>query len=137
VASNITTKPKQGRRAMHLSNLSSIPLSLCESPKQAQACTWAGIFAQMQMSLKSQGETIKNYFIHFKTKLAMYPCDIFNGTAHFKNVNNCLNTNIYSCLETYGGQSSNLYLNVVHYFNTSFISNNCGSLSLLFSCIDV
>jgi len=31
-----------------------------------------------------------------------------------KNVNNCLNTNIYSYLETYGGQSSNLYLNVVH-----------------------
>ena len=24
-----------------------------------------------------------------------------NGTAHFKNVNNCLNTNIYSYLETY------------------------------------
>ncbi len=26
-----------------------------------------------------------------------------------KNVNNCLNTNIYSYLETSGGQSSNLY----------------------------
>jgi hypothetical protein len=37
----------------------------------------------------------------------------------FKNVNNCLNTNIYSYLETSGGQSSNLYLNVVHFFNTS------------------
>jgi hypothetical protein len=35
-----------------------------------------------------------------------------------KNVNNCLNTNIYSYLETSGGQSSNLYLNVVHFFNT-------------------
>ncbi len=32
-----------------------------------------------------------------------------------KIVNNCLNTNIYSYLETSGGQSSNLYLNVVHY----------------------
>jgi hypothetical protein len=32
-----------------------------------------------------------------------------------KNVNNCLNTNIYSNLETSGGQSSNLYLNVVHF----------------------
>ncbi len=30
-----------------------------------------------------------------------------------KNVNNCLNTNIYSYLETCDGQSSNLYLNVV------------------------
>jgi hypothetical protein len=35
-----------------------------------------------------------------------------------KNVNNCLNTNIYSYLETSGGQSSNPYLNVVHFFNT-------------------
>jgi hypothetical protein len=38
-----------------------------------------------------------------------------NGTACFKNVNNCLNTN----LGTSGGQSSNLYFNVVHFFNTS------------------
>jgi hypothetical protein len=37
-----------------------------------------------------------------------------------KNVNNCLNTNIYSCLETSGGQSSNLYLNVIH-----FLQNQC------------
>jgi hypothetical protein len=36
-----------------------------------------------------------------------------------KNVNNCLNTNIYSYLETSGGQSSNLYLNVFRFFNTS------------------
>jgi hypothetical protein len=36
-----------------------------------------------------------------------------------KHVNNCLNTNICSNLETSGGQSSNLYLNVVHFFNTS------------------
>jgi hypothetical protein len=32
-----------------------------------------------------------------------------------KNVNNCLNTSIYSYLKTSGGQSSNLYLNVVHF----------------------
>ncbi len=36
-----------------------------------------------------------------------------------KNVNNCLNANIYSYLETSGGQSSNLFLNGVHFFNTS------------------
>jgi len=36
-----------------------------------------------------------------------------------KNVNNHLNINIYYYLETSGGQSSNLYLNVVHFFNTS------------------
>jgi hypothetical protein len=33
--------------------------------------------------------------------------------------NNCLNTNISSYLETSGGQSSNLYLKVVHFINTS------------------
>jgi len=36
-----------------------------------------------------------------------------------KNLNNCLNTSIYSYLETSGGKSYNLYLNVVHFFNTS------------------
>ncbi len=36
-----------------------------------------------------------------------------------KNVNNCSNTKIYSYLETFGCQSSNLYLNVVQFFNTS------------------
>jgi hypothetical protein len=37
----------------------------------------------------------------------------------FKNVNNCMNINIYSYLEMSCGQSYNLYLNVVHFFNTS------------------
>ncbi len=36
-----------------------------------------------------------------------------------KNVNSCLKTNIYSYIETSGGQSFNLYLNVLHCFNTS------------------
>jgi len=36
-----------------------------------------------------------------------------------KDVNNCLSTNIYSYLETSGGQSSNIQLNVVHFFNAS------------------
>ncbi len=36
-----------------------------------------------------------------------------------KNVNNYLNTNIYSYWETYGTQSSNLYLNEVQFINTS------------------
>jgi hypothetical protein len=34
-----------------------------------------------------------------------------------KNVNTCLNCNIYSYLS--GGQSSNLYINVVHFFKGS------------------
>ncbi len=37
-----------------------------------------------------------------------------------KNGNNCLNTNIYSYFETSGGQSSNLYLKVVHFFKEIF-----------------
>jgi hypothetical protein len=36
-----------------------------------------------------------------------------------KNVNGCLNTKITFYLETSGGQSYNLHLNVVHFFNTS------------------
>jgi hypothetical protein len=36
-----------------------------------------------------------------------------------KSLNHCLNTNIYSYLKTNVGQSSNLYLNVDHFFNTS------------------
>jgi hypothetical protein len=36
-----------------------------------------------------------------------------------RNVNKYLITNIYSYLETSGGESSNLYLKVVHFFNTS------------------
>ena len=35
-----------------------------------------------------------------------------------KFVNNCLNTNIYSYLETSGGESSKLDLNVVHFLHT-------------------
>ncbi len=36
----------------------------------------------------------------------------------FKNVNKCLNTNIYFYFGTSGGQSPNLYLNVVYFFNS-------------------
>ncbi len=35
-----------------------------------------------------------------------------------KNVHNCLNTYIYSYLETSTGQSSNVYLNGDHFFKT-------------------
>jgi hypothetical protein len=40
-----------------------------------------------------------------------------------KNVNKNLNTNICSYLETSGGQSSNLFLNVVNFLNTRVIIN--------------
>ncbi len=35
-----------------------------------------------------------------------------------KNINTSLNTNIYAYLEKSGVQSSNIYLNVVHFANT-------------------
>jgi hypothetical protein len=38
-----------------------------------------------------------------------------------KNVNNCMNINIYSYLETSGGQSSYPYLNDVHFLNTKAV----------------
>ncbi len=41
-----------------------------------------------------------------------------------KNVNNCLNTNIHYYLETSVGQSSNLYLNVVHFLTPVLISHS-------------
>ncbi len=49
-------------------------------------------------------------------------CIIYYGKTmeqHTLKVWNCLNTSIYSYLETSGGQSSNPCLNVVHFFNTS------------------
>jgi hypothetical protein len=39
----------------------------------------------------------------------------------YKNVNNCLNINIYSYLETSGCQGSNLYLSVVHFLTPVLI----------------
>jgi len=38
-----------------------------------------------------------------------------------KNLNNCFNTNIYPYLEMSGGQSSNLYLNVVPFLTAVLI----------------
>ncbi len=39
----------------------------------------------------------------------------------FKNVNNCLNANIYSYLDTSGSQSSDQYLNVDHFLTLVLI----------------
>ncbi len=47
----------------------------------------------------------------------LYECPPVEHHA-LKNVNNYFYTNIYSYLETSGGQSSNPYLNVFHFFNT-------------------
>jgi hypothetical protein len=42
-----------------------------------------------------------------------------NGTTHFKKRKQLFEYQHLLLLEIYGGQSSNLYLNVVHSFNTS------------------
>ncbi len=65
-----------------------------------------------------------NYYIWFKclifiSGILQISTKLPKGTAHLKNVNNCLNTNTYSYLETSCGQSSNQYINVVHFFSTS------------------
>jgi hypothetical protein len=51
--------------------------------------------------------------------------------VRFKKCKQFLNTNIYSYLETSGGQSYNLYLNIVHFFNTSV---NLTSVAAYDSC---
>jgi hypothetical protein len=58
--------------------------------------------------------------------VVIYGCKMFRTLAvdameqhTFKNVNNCLNTNIYPYLKTSSSQSFKLYLNVVHFFNAS------------------
>jgi hypothetical protein len=60
-------------------------------------------------------EAVAKAFIFF----AMLSTQVSMEQHTLKNVNNCLNTNIYSYLETPGGKSYNLYLNVLNLFNTS------------------
>jgi hypothetical protein len=45
----------------------------------------------------------------------------------------CLNTNIYPYSETSGGQSYNLYLKIVHFFNTSVIETSMEDKDSCFS----
>ncbi len=53
----------------------------------------------------------------FYILITYFPCVM---EQHYsKNVNNGLNTHIYSYIETFGGQSFNLYLNVIQFFNAS------------------
>jgi hypothetical protein len=53
-----------------------------------------------------------------------------------KIVSNCLNSNIYSYLEISGGQSSNLYLNVIH-FRTPVLIRHLWQLKTVVFCIGV
>ncbi len=51
--------------------------------------------------------------VNYKT---FYCCNL---KEHFKKCKQLFEYNIYSYLQTSGGQSSDLYLNVVHFFNIS------------------
>ncbi len=51
------------------------------------------------------------------------------------NVNKYLNTNIYSYLKTSCGQSSNLYLNVVHFYNTRVNKTSMAAQDCYFSAL--
>jgi hypothetical protein len=62
-----------------------------------------------QHNVTKQHGTQHNGFPHCKS----FSLQSTNGTVHIKN------ENIYSYLETSGGQSYNLYLNVVHFLNAS------------------
>ncbi len=62
-------------------------------------------------------------------------CHKPNGTEYFKNVKKCLNTNIYSYLETSGGQSSNKFINVVHFFNTSVNQTSVSAQDICFPAL--
>ncbi len=59
------------------------------------------------------------YVIKIYSEYDNLNCLIFQWNKTLKNVKNCLNTNIYSYLETSGGKSSNLCLDVVNFFNDS------------------
>ncbi len=71
--------------------------------------------------------TEEKFFIKFKSKLHVAKMSLIVPASisilamerpSLKNVNNGFNTKIYSYLETSGGQSYNLYLNV-KFLNTS------------------
>jgi hypothetical protein len=55
------------------------------------------------------------------TNTLAYGCMGIMEQCILKNVNNCLITNIFSYLETSGGKSYNIYLNVVHFFQKVLI----------------
>ncbi len=70
--------------------------------------------AQLQVVKLLHTENSKRFVKILCILLRLASFKLWNSTLNI--VNNCLNTNIYSYLETSGGQSSNLYLTVVHFF---------------------
>jgi hypothetical protein len=57
--------------------------------------------------------------MHRRDFLVWFAVSVSMEQRALKNVSYHLNINNYSYLEASGGHSSNLYLNLVHFFNTS------------------
>ncbi len=72
-----------------------------------------------EQSIYTRNDSLKKCGAWSNLNLKMTEIEAFNGTEHFKNVNNYLNTNIFSYLEKSVVQSYYIYLNVINIFSTS------------------
>ena len=81
-------------------------------------CFWANPFSALFNPLRVNAINYSQYLDKAEARNKLL-CPMEQHPL--KIVNNCYDTNIYSYLEArvFGGQSSNLYLSVVHFFNTS------------------
>jgi len=68
-----------------------------------------------KMDARSYGDQVSMLSKLFPSLLALRPME----QRTLRTLNNHLNTNIYSYLETSCGKSFNLYVNLGHFFNTS------------------
>jgi hypothetical protein len=74
--------------------------------------------AKLELSFKKQAYEFKDCFRACDDQLAKIWVLAYWNNAFKKNVNSGWNTNFSFYLETSGGQNSNLYSNVVYFFNT-------------------
>jgi hypothetical protein len=89
----------------------------CKCYLQFYSCTLChATLGEHPITLKASVQVclimVVNYSCIFLLVLAQAPME----QNALKDVNNCLNTNIYFYLETSGGQTYNQYLNVVQFF---------------------
>ncbi len=96
-------------------------------PKQGQSAKSTSKIALVNDVLKVQLVTEKQSIISSAAKVQrnwvsrfIWRLDSWMEQSTLKNVNNCLNTHIYSYLETSGGKSYNLYLKAVHFFQCQY-----------------
>jgi hypothetical protein len=73
----------------------------------------------MEATLWKLVKVVYDWILIINLKLLSYILRKLMEQRTLRNVSNYLNTNIYSYLETSGGQNYNLYLKVVHFLNIS------------------